>query len=155
MAADLAETRKFCVQALRKAGKLCAVALIRGSELREKVQGEGWSENLYTKNVYVFFRVLNCLGGGVASYTCLCLHGWGVVRIVMRCFGLNSCGGWRARSHLFRVHWRAGEGMGRARGGELGGMAASGGLGSKGPGWGRQAGRAQPVHVNNSERVLR
>jgi len=38
MAADLAETQKFCAQTLRKAGKLCGVALIRDSASREKVQ---------------------------------------------------------------------------------------------------------------------
>ena len=76
MAADLAETRKFCVQALRKAGKLCAVALIRDSASREKVQGEGWSENLYTKNVYVFFRVLIAWVAGLhLTHVCVYMGG--------------------------------------------------------------------------------
>ncbi len=35
--ADLAETRKFCVQSLRKCGKLCGVPLIRDNSSREKV----------------------------------------------------------------------------------------------------------------------
>ena len=38
MAADLAETRKFCAQALRKAGKLCGVTLIRDSASRDRVE---------------------------------------------------------------------------------------------------------------------
>ena len=35
--AGLAETRKFCAQSLRKAGKACDVPLIRDTAAREKV----------------------------------------------------------------------------------------------------------------------
>ena len=38
MAADLAETRKFCVQSLRKAGKFCGVPLIRDSASRDRFE---------------------------------------------------------------------------------------------------------------------
>ncbi len=36
--ADLAETRKFCVQSLRKAAKKCGVPLVRDSASRAKVE---------------------------------------------------------------------------------------------------------------------
>jgi predicted 2-oxoglutarate/Fe(II)-dependent dioxygenase YbiX len=35
--AGLAETRKVCVQSLRKAGKVCGAPLIRDTAAREKV----------------------------------------------------------------------------------------------------------------------
>ena len=35
--AGLAETRKICVQSLRKAGKVCGAPLIRDTAAREKV----------------------------------------------------------------------------------------------------------------------
>ena len=38
MAADLAETRKFCAQSLWKAGRLCGVTLIRDSASRDTVE---------------------------------------------------------------------------------------------------------------------